>query len=50
MSVELYIPSIVCLSLGSCDKNTFIDKNIVRDGLMRFWNKESNIIKGDIYV
>lgn len=49
LMIELYIPSIVCLSLSSCDKNTFIDKNIVRDGLMRFWNKEYNIIKGDIY-
>lgn len=47
--IELYLPSIVCLSLNSCDKSAFIDKNIVREGLMRFWNKEYSIIKGDIY-
>lgn len=46
---ELYLPCLVCLSLNSCDKNTFNDENIIREGLMRFWKKEYNIIKGDIY-
>lgn len=47
--IELYLPSIVCLSLNSCDRNVYTNEKIIREGLIRFWDYEYYVFKEEMY-
>lgn len=38
---KLFLPAIICLALHHCDMSKFAENDLIRTGLLKFWNDEN---------